>query len=164
MKLSIVFFICLGLCFNAMAKKHHDHDDDQDNDYDNHKGHKKEVVVERTVVVDRFSDNDRDVIVKFYERKHKKVPPGQAKKLRHVEVVVGQPAPPEVVRVFAPIPSDLAPLLPPPPPGMKLYVAGDQIVRVEGRTHRVVESMPIPGAGLPLPPPPLPFPPPPLPR
>jgi hypothetical protein len=152
----IILMLCLGLCFNALAKKHHD--DHRGNDFDSHKGYKKTVVVEKKVVVERFSDNDRDVIVKYYDRKYKKISPGQLKKMRHVDIVVGEPAPVEVVRLFAPLPFALVPLLPPPPPGFNLFVAGDQIVRVESHSHRIVDCVPIPG---PVPPPFLPLPPPP---
>jgi hypothetical protein len=160
----ITFILCFILCFNALAKKHHD--DHRGNDFEGHKGYKKTDVVEKKVVVERFSDNDRDVIVKYYDRKYKKIPPGQLKKMRHVDIVVGEPAPAEVVKIFVPLPSALAPLLPPPPPGFNLYVAGDQIVRVESHSHRVVDCVPIPGLVPPPPPPPfLPVPPPPpLPR
>ena len=162
----IIFMLCCGLCFNALAKKHHD--DFRGNDYEGHKGFKKNVVVEKKVVVERFSDNDRDVIVKYYDRKFKKVPPGQLKKMRHVDIVVGEPAPAEIVKIFVPLPLALVPLLPPPPPGFNLFVAGDQIVRVESHSHRIVDCVPIPGSvpqppreSLPVRPPFLPQPPPP---
>jgi hypothetical protein len=147
---AIIFLLCLGLSFNALAKKH---DNEHGGDDGNRKGYKKTIVVEKTVSVERFGDNDRDVIVKYYERGRKKIPPGQLKKMRHFDIVVGQPAAAEVVMAFAPLPPGLIPLLPPPPPGVKLYVAGDQIVRVEGRGHRVMDCMPIPGFAPPLLPP-----------
>ena len=134
---------------------------DRDRDYD--EGHGDHRGLKKTIVVDRFSDNDRDVIVKYYERRHKKIPPGQLKKMRHYEFVVGEPAPTEVVKVFMPLPPTLLPLLPPPPPGFQLFMAGDQVVRVEKHSHRVVDCIPIPGPGM-LPPPPLLPPPPPMPR
>jgi hypothetical protein len=127
------------------AKEHHD--EDQRNDgyhYDHHRGY----VEKRS---ERFSDNDRELIVKYYKHKHKK--------FRHVDIVIGEPASPEI---FMPLPSDLIPLLPPPPPGFQLFMAGDQIVRVEKRSHRVVDCVPIPGI-VPPPPPPLPSSPPPPP-
>jgi hypothetical protein len=150
---TIIFLLCLGLCYNVLAKKHHDGNESDENG--NRKGNKKTIVVEKTVFVERFGDNDRDVIVKYYERRHKKIPPGQLKKMRHFDIVVGQPAAAEVVMAFAPLPPGLFPLLPPPPPGVRLFLAGDQIVRVEGRSHRVLDCMPIPGPGFapPLPPP-----------
>jgi hypothetical protein len=172
----------VGLCFNVQAKGHHDNDQDDDNDQDNHRGSKKivviehrdrddnrdrddhrgfdkTVVVEKRVVVDRFSDNDRDVIIKYYDRKHKRIPPGQLKKMRHYEFVVGEPAPPEAIKVFMPLPTSLVPLLPPPPPGFQLFMAGDQVVRVEKHSHRVVDCVPIPGPGMPPAPLPPPLPP-----
>jgi hypothetical protein len=115
--LFLVLFV--GLCFNVQAKGHHDNDQDDDDqgdhrgakktiviehrdrdddDHGDHRGFNKTVVVEKRVVVDRFSDDDRDVIVKYYERKHKRIPPGQAKKMRHYEIVVGEPAPSEVIK------------------------------------------------------------------
>jgi hypothetical protein len=171
----LFLMLFIGLCFNVQAKGHHDNDQGDDNDQGNHRGSKKTIVIERNdrdddsdhgdrreykrtvvvekrVVVDRFSDNDRDVIVKYYERKHKKIPPGQAKKMRHYEFVVGEPAPSEAIKVFMPLPPTLIPLLPPPPPGFQLFMAGDQVVRVERHSHRVVDCVPIPGLMVPLPP------------
>jgi hypothetical protein len=147
---TIIFLLSLGLCFTVAAKNHHD-DHDRGDDNSDHRGFKKTVVVEKTVYVERFSDNDRDVIVKYYDRRHKKIPPGQLKKMRHYDIVVGQPAAPEIFMAFAPLPIALVPLLPPPPPGVRLFVAGDQIVRVEGRSHRVLDCIPMPGIGVPPP-------------
>jgi hypothetical protein len=162
----ITYLLCLCLCFTAHGKKPHDEN--------GHHGNTTTVSVEAKVTVHPFSNNDRDVIVRYYEKEHRRNPV-HAKRMRHVDIVVGEPAPPSVVRVFTPLPPPLVPMLPPPPPGFRLYVAGDQIVRVDKRSNRVVECVPIPGAvppppprpqELPLPPPPprpgnLPLPPPP---
>jgi hypothetical protein len=158
--------LCCGLCFNALAKKHHD-DNQGNGNSRGHKGGKKVVVVKKKVVVHTFSNNDRDVIIRFFEGEHKRVPPGQAKKLRHFTIVVGAPAAPEVVKVFTPLPPALIPLLPPPPPGFEMHMAGDQIVRIDKKTRKVVDCVPVPlpPSALPPPPPLLPVPPPPpLPR
>jgi len=139
MKFLLTLFICLGLQANVFAKKYHD-DNDYNNDDDWH--HKKRVVVvEKKVVVERFSDDDRDVVATYYKRH--KIPPGQAKKMRHVDIVVGETAPPDVFRLFAPVPLGLLPMLPPPPPGVGFYLAGNQIVRVNKRSHKVLDRIPI---------------------
>jgi hypothetical protein len=117
MKQIFVSFLCLGLCTGALARG--------------------PVVVEKRVYVERFSDGDRDVIFRYYGRH------GHRHGRRHINIVVGEPAPPFVVSRFEPLPPELAPMLPPPRPGFRLYVAGDQIVRVERRTNRIVECIPI---------------------
>lgn len=119
MKRMLVILLCLGLCTGAFGRV--------------------AVVVEKRVAVERFSDGDRDVICKYYGR-HRH---GRARRFAHVNIVVGEPAPAFVVRRFEPLPPELVPLLPPSRPGFRLYVAGDQIVRVERRTNRVVECIPI---------------------
>lgn len=119
MKRILIVLLCLGLCTGARAHK--------------------PVVVEKRVYVERFSDGDRDVIFRYYGRHGHR----HGRRLAHMNIVVGEPAPSFVVRRFEPLPPELVPMLPPSPPGFRLYVAGDQIVRVERRTNRVVECIPV---------------------
>jgi|GEM_PF-4340747 hypothetical protein len=119
MKRMLAVLLCLGLCTGVYARR--------------------AVVVEKKITVERFSNGDRDVIVRYYGRHAY----ARGRRPAHFDIVVGRPAPAFVVKRFRPLPPELIPMLPPCPPGFRLYVAGDQIVRVERRTGRIVECVSI---------------------
>ena len=131
----LFLFLIPLICFNIYAKKH-----------DNGKGKKNDktfVIIKSNHINHSFSPSDKDIIIKFFQTEHKKLPPGQLKK-KHYKIIVGSVPSKELIKVFTPLPPPLIPLLPPPPPGIEFFMAGDQIVSIDKKSHKVLDCFIVP--------------------
>lgn len=139
---TVLLLICaVTVSAKDRGKGHGRGDDDKDHG-NNHGG--STVIVQNKIVVSRFAPRDRDVIVTYFqkEKKHKRLPPGLAKRLpREVEqkIVINAIAPPEVLQAMIPMPPLLLPMLPPPPPGFMMMTVGGKALQINAQTHVVVD-------------------------
>lgn len=103
---------------------------------------------------DRFDDDHRLTVRRYYEQNPSSLPPGLAKRGGNLPpglakrggslppgLSKGEPLPKESVALLLPLPRDLEALLPPPPHEVIRRIIGRDLVMIHKETHKVLDIL-----------------------